>query len=391
MTGQRMTYYFDHNATTPLSEAVLTCLSRVLRECYGNPSSIHSAGQAARQEVERARGRVATLLNADAREIVFTSGGTESDNLAVLGAVRPGGPAGKHVITTAIEHPAVLGACAQLVREGAEVTFLKVRSDGVVDPDEVRRALRPSTALISVMHANNETGAIQPIEEISEIARAAGVWFHSDGVQAAGRLATDVQALGVDLYSLSAHKLNASKGAGALFVRKGVALQALQFGGRHERERRAGTENAPGIAALGCTAEQLQLHRAGDSVRLAALRDRLESSLLERVPGVEVNSGGVARLANTTSLRFGGIEGEALVIALDLAGFAVSSGAACSSGAVEPSHVLLAMGLTPSEARASIRFSLGQGNDQAQVDALADAVVAAVARLRKLSPVYGHA
>jgi cysteine desulfurase len=386
-----MTYYFDHNATTPLSEAVLACVSRVLRECYGNPSSIHSAGQAARQEVELARSHVAALLNADPREIVFTSGGTESDNLAVLGAVRPGGAAGKHVVTSAIEHPAVLGACAQLVREGAEVTYLKVGSEGIVDPEDVRGALRPSTVLISVMHANNETGAIQPIEEISAIARGAGVCFHSDGVQAAGRLGTDVQALGVDLYSLSAHKLNAPKGAGALFVRKGVKLQALQFGGRHERERRAGTENVPGIAALGCAAEQLQQHRTADSLRLAALRDRLESSILQRVPGVKVNCGGAARLANTASLRFDGIEGEALVIALDLAGFAVSSGAACSSGAVEPSHVLLAMGLTPAEARSCIRFSLGQGNDEAQVDALADAVVASVARLRKLSPVYEHA
>ena len=386
-----MAYYFDHNATTPLSDAVLACVSRVLRECYGNPSSIHTAGQAARQEVERARGYVAALLNADPREIVFTSGGTESDNLAVLGAVRPGGAAGKHVITTAIEHPAVLGACAQLVREGAEVTFLKVSGEGVVDPEDVRGALRPSTVLISVMHANNETGAIQPIEEISSIARGAGVLFHSDGVQAAGRLGTDVQSLGVDLYSLSAHKLNAPKGAGALFVRKGVKLQALQCGGRHEQERRAGTENVPGIAALGCAAAQLQQHRAADYQRLAALRDRLESSILQRVPRVQANCGGAARLANTASLRFDGIEGEALVIALDLAGFAVSSGAACSSGAVEPSHVLLAMGLTPAEARASIRFSLGLGNDEAQVDALVDAVVASVARLRKLSPVYEHA
>jgi cysteine desulfurase len=386
-----MTYYFDHNATTPLSDAVLACVSRVLRECYGNPSSIHTAGQAARQEVELARGHVAALLNADPREIVFTSGGTESDNLAVLGAVRPGGAAGKHVITTAIEHPAVLGACAQLVREGAEVTYLKVGSEGVVDPEDVRGALRPETVLISVMHANNETGAIQPIEEISAVAREAGVLFHSDGVQAAGRLGTDMQALGVDLYSLSAHKLNAPKGAGALFVRKGVKLQALQFGGRHERERRAGTENVPGIAALGCAAEQLKQHRAADSARLAALRDRLESSILQRVPRVQANCGGAERLPNTASLRFDGIEGEALVISLDLAGFAVSSGAACSSGAVEPSHVLLAMGLTPAEARSSIRFSLGQGNDEAQVDALADAVVASVARLRKLSPVYEHA
>jgi len=386
-----MNYYFDHNATTPLSDAVLACVSRVLRECYGNPSSIHTAGQAARQEVERARGHVAALLNADPREIVFTSGGTESDNLAVLGAVRPGGAAGKHVITTAIEHPAVLGACAQLVREGAEVTFLKVGSDGVVDPEDVRGALRPSTVLISVMQANNETGAIQPIEEISAIARGAGVCFHSDGVQAAGRLGADVQALGVDLYSLSAHKLNAPKGAGALFVRQGVKLQALQFGGRHERERRAGTENVPGIAALGCAAEQLQKHRTSECARQEVLRNWLEARIFELVPGVKLNSGSARRLTNTSSLRFDGIEGEALVIALDLAGFAVSSGAACSSGAVEPSHVLLAMGLTPAEARSSIRFSVGLGNNATQVRDLAEAVAASVARLRKLSPVYGHA
>jgi cysteine desulfurase len=386
-----MAYYFDHNATTPLSDAVLACVSRVLRECYGNPSSIHAAGQAARQEVERARSHVAALLHADPREIVFTSGGTESDNLAVLGAVRPGGAAGKHVITTAIEHPAVLGACAQLVREGAEVTFLKVSGDGVVDPEDVRGALRPSTVLISVMHANNETGAIQPIEGISVIARDASVLFHSDGVQAAGRLDTDVQSLGVDLYSLSAHKLNAPKGAGALFVRKGVKLQALQFGGRHEQERRAGTENVPGIAALGCAAEQLQKHRTSECARQEVLRNSLEERIFRLVPGVKLNSGSARRLTNTSSLRFDGIEGEALVIALDLAGFAVSSGAACSSGAVEPSHVLLAMGLTPAEARSSIRFSLGQGNDEAQVDALVDAVAASAARLRKLSPVYEHA
>jgi len=386
-----MNYYFDHNATTPLSDAVLACVSRVLRECYGNPSSIHTAGQAARQEVERARGHVAALLNADPREIVFTSGGTESDNLAVLGAVRPGGAAGKHVITTAIEHPAVLGACAQLVREGAEVTFLKVGSDGVVDQEDVRGALRPSTVLISVMQANNETGAIQPIEEISAIARGAGVCLHSDGVQAAGRLGADVQALGVDLYSLSAHKLNAPKGAGALFVRQGVKLQALQFGGRHERERRAGTENVPGIAALGCAAEQLQKHRTSECARQEVLRNWLEARIFELVPGVKLNSGSARRLTNTSSLRFDGIEGEALVIALDLAGFAVSSGAACSSGAVEPSHVLLAMGLTPAEARSSIRFSVGLGNNATQVRDLAEAVAASVARLRKLSPVYGHA
>jgi len=241
------------------------------------------------------------------------------------------------------------------------------------------------------MHANNETGAIQPIAEIAAIAHEAGALFHSDGVQAAGRLPVDVRALGVDLYSISAHKLNAPKGAGALYVRQGVKLQPLQFGGRHERERRAGTENVPGIAALGAAAAELLAHGAEDSARLAVLRDRLEAGLFARVPDVQLNSGDAPRLANTANLRFAGLQGEALVIALDLAGFAVSSGAACSSGAVEPSHVLVAMGLTPAEARASIRFSLGLGNDEAQVDALVEAVAASVERLRKLSPDYQHA
>ncbi len=331
------------------------------------------------------------MLNADPHEIVFTSGGTESDNLAILGAVRQGGVRGKHVITTAIEHPAVLGACAQLAREGAGVTYLGVNGDGVVDPEDVRRALRPETVFVSVMQANNETGTIQPIEEIAAIAHDAGALFHSDGVQAAGRLGSDVRQLGVDLYSLSAHKFNAPKGAGALFVRKGVKLQALQFGGRHERERRAGTENVPGIAALGCAAEQVLEHRKVESWRMDCLRNRLEESIFKRVPGVKLNSGDADRLTNTSSLRFDGIQGEALVIALDLAGFAVSSGAACSSGAVEPSHVLLAMGLTPAEARSSIRFSLGLGNDATQVEDLVDAVAASVKRLRKLSPEYQHA
>jgi len=386
-----MVYYFDHNATTPVSDAVLACVSRVLRECYGNPSSIHAPGQAARREVECARADVATLLNAGPHEIVFTSGGTESDNLAVLGAVRQRGAAGQHVIASAVEHPAVLSACAQLAREGMEITYVRVNGAGVVEPDEVRRALRPSTALISVMYANNETGAIQPVKEIAAIAHEAGVLFHCDGVQATGRLGVDVKELGADLYSLSGHKLNALKGAGALYVRKGVKLQPLQFGGRQERTRRPGTENVPGIVALGCAARELRQERAAIATRLQELRDRLESGIVQRVPGVQVNSGNVARICNTSSLQFEAIDGEALVIALDLAGFAVSSGAACASGAVKPSHVLIAMGLTPAEARASLRFSLGLGNDEAQVDALVDAVVSSVTRLRKLAPVGSHA
>jgi cysteine desulfurase len=387
-----MAYYFDHNATTPLSEEVLECLTRVQRECYGNPSSIHTAGQRARQAVEEARAQVARWLHAEPSEVVFTSGGTESDNLAIFGIVRRnGGAAGKHVITTTIEHPAVLGACAQLEREGARVTRVRVGSAGVVEAEDVRQAVRPETALITVMHANNETGAVQPIEAIAEIAHEAGVPLHSDGVQAAGRLAVDVWAMGVDLYSLSGHKLNAPKGVGVLAVRNGVSLEAVQHGGRHERERRAGTENVPGIAALGSAAGWLVEHRAEEARRLGFLRDRLETGIIENVPGTRVNAASAPRTPNTTNVLFAGVAGEALTIALDLAGFQVSTGAACSSGAVEPSHVLTAMGLDAAEARSSIRFSLGRTSDEAQVDALIEAVRSAVARLRRTARVHEHA
>jgi len=356
---------------------MLPCLSEV----YGNPSSIHHFGQMAKQRLELARRQVAALLNCRPREIVFGSGGTEADNLAVLGSVRP--CQGKHVITTAIEHPAVLGACAEVEREGGEVTYLAVGGSGVVDPDDVRRALRPKTALVSVMHANNELGTLQPIAEIAKITREAGVLLHSDGVQAAGKVSNNVAALGVDLYSISGHKIYAPKGIGALFVRKGVSLRPTQHGGHHEGDRRAGTENVAGAVALGKAAECAAQADAG---RMAELRDRLERGILERVAYCGVNGDRGARVPNTTNLYFDYLEGESLVIALDLRGFAVSSGSACSSGSVEPSHVLLAIGLTPERARASIRFSLGASNTADHVDELIDAVAESVARLRKISP-----
>jgi cysteine desulfurase len=329
-----------------------------------------------------ARRQTAALLNCHPREIVFVSGGTEADNLALLGSLRP--CAGKHVITTAIEHPAVLGACARIAREGGEVTYVPVGSQGVVDPDDVRRALRPDTAMISVMHANNELGTGQPVAEIARIAREAGVRMHSDGVQAAGRLPVDASAL--DLYSISGHKIYAPKGIGALYVRKGTPLAAIQHGGHHERDRRAGTENVAGAVALGKAAECAARDRDTEFGRLSALRDRLETGILERVRYAGVNGSRTMRVPNTTNLYFDYIEGASLVIALDLAGFAVSSGSACSSGSVEPSHVLLAIGLAPERARASIRFSLGRANNEAQVDALVDAVADSVAHLRKISP-----
>jgi len=381
-------FYFDHNATTPVSTAVLEVLVRALLEVPGNASSIHQEGQFARQRLETARRETAALLGCDPKEIVFLSGGTEADNLAILGTVRPHQAAKKHVITAAIEHPAVLNPCRELEREGVEVTYLPPGPDGAVNPEAVRRALRPDTILISVMHANNETGVLQPIQEISAIAREAGVLLHVDGVQAAGKIPVDVRALGVDLYSISGHKFYAPKGVGALYVKNGTPLHPIQFGGRHERERRPGTENVPGAIALGNAAAAARADLASEPARWADLRDRLESGILARVPDSGVNGGGAPRVSNTTNIYFDGLEGEALVIALDLKGFAVSSGSACSSGAVEPSHVLLAMGLDRERARASLRFSLGRSNTAEQVDALIDAVAECAAHLRKLSPTY---
>lgn len=337
----------------------------VFTDTYGNASSIHHFGQAARQLLDEARGEVAEALGATAEEIVFTSGGTEADNLAVLGGR-------EHLVTTAIEHPAVLQAAGRLTGWSC----VPVGPGGVVDPDEVRRALKPETALISIMHANNELGTIQPIAEIVKL----GVPVHADGVQALGKIPVNVRELGVAMYSISGHKLGAPKGIGALYVRKGTKLQARQFGGRHERERRAGTENVPGAVAL---ARAMRTH-----VETGHLRDRLERRVLEAIPDAHVNAGTSARIPNTTNIRFDGIDSDALLIALDLRGFAVSSGAACSSGAPEPSHVLLAIGLTREQARSSIRFSLGRGNTAEQVDLLVDALAESVARLRKLSPVY---
>jgi cysteine desulfurase len=377
-------YYFDHNATTPVSPEVMEAMAPCFGEVYGNASSIHYFGQMAKQRLEMARRQMAGLLNCRPQEVVFVSGGTEADNLALLGSLRP--CQGKHMITTAIEHPAVLGASAQIEREGGEVTYLPVGGQGVVDPDDVRRALRPDTTLISVMHANNELGTVQPVAEIARIARKAGIVFHSDGVQATGRLNVDIQELGLDLYSISGHKIYAPKGVGALFVRKGTPLGAILHGGHHERDRRPGTENVPGAAGLGKAAECAARDREAESARLAGLRDRLEAGILERVPNAGVNGSRAARIPNTTNLYFDYLEGESMVIALDLRGFAVSSGSACSSGSVEPSHVLLAIGLSAERARASIRFSLGRSNTIEQVDALIEAVADSVAHLRKISP-----
>jgi cysteine desulfurase len=389
-------FYFDHNATTPVSQSVLEVLVAALLEVPGNASSIHQDGQLAKQSLEAARRETALLLGCEPKELVFTSGGTEADNLAIFGSLEANSSPHKHIITTAIEHPAVLNPYRELERSGLAVTYIRPGPDGLIDPDDIRRALKPETVLVSVMHANNETGTLQPIAEIAAVLREtgaheAGALLHSDGVQAAGKIPIDVEALGVDLYSISGHKFYAPKGIGALYVKNGTKLRPIQFGGKHERERRPGTENVPSAVAMGKAAAIAHSALPIEPARLGALRDRLETGILACVPDSGVNGRGLARTPNTTNIYFDGLEGEALVISLDLKGFAVSSGSACSSGAVEPSHVLLAMGLAPERARASLRFSLGASNNEEQVDALIDAVAESAAQLRKLSPTYTSA
>jgi len=376
--------YFDHNATAPVHPEVLTFYAEALSMRYGNASSIHHFGQAAKRALETARRQIAESIGCGPREIVFNSGGTESDNLAIFGVARL--HPGCHIVTSAIEHPAVLNACARLETEGFPVTYVRPDGEGIVSPLQIHAALRPDTALVSVMHANNETGVIQPIAEIADAAHEAGALFHTDAVQTAGRLPVKVNDLRADLLSIGGHKFGAPKGVGALYVRKDVSISPLFYGGHHERDRRAGTENVPGAMALGKAASL-----ANDWSGLAALRDRLERGILQRVPCSSVNGAVDSRLPNTSNIRFRGVEGEAMTIALDLRGYAVSSGSACSSGAVEPSHVLLAMGLSPEDARSSVRFSLGPSNTRDEVEGLIEAVVQSVEHLRRISPDFDSA
>ncbi len=383
--------YLDNNATTPVLPEVLAAMQPHFGEHFGNASSIHRHGQETRAAVERARESVAALLGCRASEIVFTSGGTEGDNLAIFGLANFGlNQPGQHVITSTIEHHAVLNTCKHLEASGCEVTYIPVDGRGQVDPEDVRRALRPHTRLITIMMANNETGVLQPVQEIGAVAAEADVYFHTDAVQAAGKVAIDVRHMGCDLLSISGHKMHAPQGVGALYVRKGTVLRPMLHGGSHERSRRAGTENVPGIVALGKAADVAREAFAGsiDSDRMSALRDRLERTILDGVEATAVNGQGAPRVPNTTSICFDCIEGEALVIALDLKGLAVSTGAACSSGAIEPSHVLTAMGLSPERARGSLRFSLGKQNTPEDVDFALSLLQQTVSRLRELSPVH---
>ena len=373
----------DANATTPLLPEVVEAMRPFWTEAFGNASSIHHQGQQARAAVERARESVAGLIGCRAAEVVFTSGGTESDNLALFGTLAPG----DHLIASSMEHSAVMQAAQALAGRGVEVSFLPATAQGLVEPCALEAALRPNTRLVSVMLANNETGVIQPVRELADLTHAAGALFHADAVQAAGKLAIDVKALGCDLLSISGHKMYAPQGVGALFVRRNVRLRPIFFGGNHERGRRAGTENVAGIVGLGKAAELARVWLvSGEQQALAALRDRLEQGILAQVEEAGVNGAGAPRVANTSNLVFDHVEAEALVIALDLKGLAVSGGSACQSGSTEPSHVLLAMGLSVARARASVRFSLSRLTTEDDVDAALALVPAAVERLRQLSP-----
>ena len=378
--------YLDHNATTPVHPDVADSLSAALREEFGNPSSVHHFGQRAKAVVDQARSAVAALIGADPSEIVFMSGGTESDNFAIRGTAEALERTGRrHLIASAIEHEAVLNTLKALARRGWETTLLPVGETGIVSPDDLRTALRDDTALVSVMHANNEIGTIQPIAELARIAHEQGALFHTDAVQSAGKIPIDVKVLGVDLLSISAHKYCGPKGIGAVWIRRGLRLLPLLTGGKHERNRRAGTENVPGIVGMGVAAVLARARMADEHVRVAGLRDRLETGILLAVPGTIANGARSSRVPNTTNISFDRIEAESLLIALDLDGIAVSTGSACSSGTLEPSHVLKAMGFSSHRTQNSIRFSLGAGNTAAQVDRVIGVLPGIAEKLRALT------
>jgi cysteine desulfurase len=375
--------YLDYNATTPVPPAVVDAVAVALRDCYGNASSVHVFGQQAKAVLDESRSAVARLIGAEPSEIVFTAGGTESDNLAVRGVAEALESTGRrHLIASAIEHEAVLNSVKALGKRGWTTTLLPVVGTGVIAPGALAAAIGDRTALVSIMLANNELGTIQPVAELAAMARARGALVHTDAVQAIGKIPVDVRALGVDLLTLSGHKFGAPKGVGALWVRRGLALQAQSTGGRQERGRRAGTENVPALEGLRVAADIVSRTPAAEALRIASLRDRLESGVLGRVPGSVVNGDPAARVPNTSNISFERVEGESLVIALDLEGIAVSTGSACSSGTLEPSHVLRAIGLSSSRVQSAIRFSLGPATTEAEIDRVLDVLPALVTRLR---------
>ncbi|MEO8256992.1 MAG: cysteine desulfurase family protein [Acidobacteriota bacterium] len=381
-----MRVYFDNNATTPLAPDVLEAVIAASRDQFGNASSVHHFGQRAKALMDDARSAVAALIHADPSEIVYTSGGTESDNFAIRGAAEALEPGGRrHLVASAIEHEAVLNTLKALTRHGWRTTFIPVDSTGIVAADRLREAMARDTALVSVMQANNEIGTIQPIAELAAIAHEHGALMHTDAVQAAGKIPIDVKALGVDLLSLSAHKFNGPKGAGALWIKRGTRMRPILTGGKHERSRRAGTENVPAIAGMGVAARLAIGKLTAEAGRVGSLRDRLEEGILRSVPGTVVNGTRTARVPNTTNIGFDRVEAESLLIALDLEGIAVSTGSACSSGTLEPSHVLRAMGLPAHRTQNSLRFSLGLFSTEEEVDRVVAVLPGLVEKLRSLT------
>ena len=381
-----MRIYLDHNATTPLDPSVSDAISATLRDDFGNPSSVHHFGQRAKQLVDKARSAVASLIEAEPPEIVFTSGGTESDNLAIRGAADAMKSTGRrHLITSAIEHEAVLNTIKALDRQGYQTTLLPVDANGIVSVEDLTRIINDETALVSVMHANNEIGTIQPITDLAEVAHKHGALFHTDAIQSVGKVPLSVKTLGADLLSLSAHKFNGPKGVGALWLKRGVRLTTVQTGGRHERNRRAGTENVPGLVGMGIASELAQQKLTESKQDFSTLRNLLEEGILQEVSDTAINGQRNRRIPNTSNISFAGVEAESLLIALDLEGVAVSTGSACSSGTLEPSHVLRAMGLPSNRVQSSIRFSLGTSNNRADIERLISILPALVGRLRALS------
>ncbi|MBI5970010.1 MAG: cysteine desulfurase NifS [Deltaproteobacteria bacterium] len=383
--------YFDHNATTPVDPEVLDAMLPFLKEEFGNPSSIHWAGRNSRKAIEEGRDKVCRLLNCANLELIFTSSGTEGDNHAIKGVAYAKKEKGNHIITTKVEHPAVLNTCKHLAKDGFETTYLDVDSDGMIDLEVLKAAITPKTILISIMYANNETGVILPIKEIGDIAKARDVTFHTDAVQAAGKIPLDAQKLNVDLLTISGHKLYGPKGTGALFAKRGVRLVPLIHGGHHDRNRRGGTENVAGIAGLGKAAEIAMRDMEKESAQLSTLRNRIEKGLAEKIPHIKVNGHADKRLPNTANISFEFVEGESLLLNLDMKGIAASSGSACTSGSLEPSHVLLAMGLTHEMSHGSVRFSLGKSNTAGDVEYLIEIMPAIVERMRSMSPLYAGA
>jgi len=378
--------YLDNNATTQIATEVVEAMLPCFRESYGNASSVHWYGQEAKALMDKGRQQVATFLHAEPNEIVFTSGGTESDNLAIRGIVESVPGTGKHVITSQIEHHAVLHACQMLQKLGIKVTYAPVDAEGLVDPAEIEKSITPETVLISIMHSNNEIGTIQPVQEIGAIARARDIYFHTDAVQAAGKVPLDVEQMGVDLLSIAGHKFHAPKGVGALYIKKGTKIRPLLYGGAHERNRRAGTESIPHIVALGRAAELAMTEMENNTRRILELRDYCETEILRRVPHTFLNGSRTRRIPNTANIRFDQVESESLLINLDFAGVACSTGSACASGSIEPSHVLTALGLPPEQAFSSVRFSLSKFTTREEIDHVLNLLPEMVERLREKSP-----